>query len=62
MATFDTTQAKLDVISPTLRDTSAASLGHYYIQNVYTVYADDSTTAAAKPVVIGTKQIITLGP
>ena len=62
MATFDTTQARLDAISPTLRDTSAASLGHYYIQNIYTVNANDSTTAAAKPVVIGTRQSITLGP
>lgn len=55
-------QSPEDVISPTLRDTSAATQGRYYIQNSYSVYTGDSTTAAAKPVLLNTSMNITLGP
>ena len=63
MAANDILQARKDAISPTLRDTSAASKGVYYIQNTYTVTANDSTTGAAKPVLTNVPyHTITLGP
>ena len=63
MASNDILQARIDAISPTLRDTSAASKGVYYIQNTYSVTCNDSTTGAANPVLTNIpRHTITLGP